>query len=790
MKTEYNKTGETGNLRATISILTRGGPFKVNVYQSTNPVLLRDIELPAEASYVFSNPALGRPYVNLPISIELFFGENGREEDDISLGKFQLKYISPSFAGSIEIKLAVSAEQILSIAVLDHTTLTFRSIGFIDISKLAPPEIKIKTKNSGADQNKFSFQQLSDLFLNPKPRDMGKPRRGEDISQVLTISFEEAVHGAKKDIRVISTETCPVCSGSGVAPGKTIVHCVDCRGTGLKKEETQTDQGPLITSKTCPTCKGDGLIIADPCRNCKGNGWVKTTHPITLQIPACIDSGAEVCIPHQGEPGRYGGYSGHLRISTQVAPHPLFARVGSDISIRLPVSTGFAKDGGHLRVPDVKKGNSFLMKMPADVKSDMTFQVFESEDYTLTAQIEIYRPALLFALPNVKKRLQAINEALGHEDLELPASFNGVGAVQAAALDELEQREKSSSKHAESTTSSTWTTGRSRNDAKFYTRRGIIYAEKGDWVHALADYNKALELNPDHASAYDSRSALYMSQHEPEKALADLNKEIELEPNNAEYHEHRGMLYHIQKDLAMALADYDKALALDPNNARVYDSRGRLYASQENLAKALSDFSAALRLDPHNAEYYYHRGEIYEIQNKLPQALADYTKSLEMAPNDSKYAQLALGSRGNVYLRQNNLEKALADADKAVQMYSDNARAYNNRGHVYSLRNDWDKAVADYSKAIKLDPNFVYAYNGRGNAYLKQACYNQAVKDFDKSLALKPGDIYVSVWLGQAYQGLGENSKAIALYRRVLDANPNPELRQEAQDLLDNLGRK
>lgn len=787
MEAKNDKVSETQKLRAAISIVAESEPVSQRGVLDTNPVLLQGMNLPAEASYEFSNPTFGRPYVNLPSSIELFFGDNGQKGADVSLGKFQLRgIISPAFAGSekIEIKLTVSAGESLSIAVLDYPTPRFRSIGFVDISKLEPPDIKTKPASSSTSPFSLFFPPLSNLFPTPKPRETGMPRRGKDISQKLIISFEEALYGSKKEVEIASTETCPVCNGSGVEPGKTMVHCTDCQGIGWKIETKPTAENPSWSGEFCHTCQGDGLINENPCHDCRGNGWVPTTRSIMLQIPMGIDSGAEFCFPHQGEPGRYGGLSGHLRIAISVAPHPLFDRTGDDISIRLPVSIGFAKEGGYLRVPDVTKGNFFLVKLPAGVKSDTTFQVFENKDYTLTAQIETYRPAFLFALPNIRKRLQAIEAALGNADYEIPAHLNHVTVDQISTSVELSQAEKlrgTMTQH--SPVGVAPVVERSPNDAEFYTLRGIVYAKRGNRERALADYNKALKLDPNYASAYDNRSIVYVFQNELGKAIADLNKAIELDPNNAEYYWQRGMSYHLQNDLAMALADYNKALELDPFNAHIYESRGKLFTLQNDLEAALSDFSKVLELDPNDAGCYFRRGELYQYMHDLANALADFDKALELDPNNS----FVLSERGQVYMLKDDLEKALADMHTVVERNPSDARAYNNRGYIYFLRNNLAEALADYNKALELDPKLLAAYNGRGKVHLKQTHYRQAVDDFDKSLALQPGKLYLYQWLGQAYQGLGEKDKAITLYQKVLENDPSPELREETQTLLDNL---
>lgn len=590
MKNNEYQNGKTNVLRANISIITRGGPLKIHTNQKTNPVLLEGMELPAEANYELMDLTGKQSFaIDNPVSIELFFGDNGWQGDDISLGEYYLEKFLPTFAGSgkINLKLVVNTEQTLSISILDHTSLYYRCIGFIDISELEPPDVKVEPKRSVAEFNTFMSQQISDLYLDSTPRNEGIPRPGRDILQDINISFEEALHGDEKEIEVTTTEKCHICNGSGVPPGKALLPCNTCSGTGWKKEEKQTDEGPLWHMITCPACKGDGLILTNPCSNCKGNGWVKTSRLITLQIPAQIESGAEICILHHGEPGRYGGCPGHLRLSTYVAIHPLFTRTGNDITIRLPVSTSFAKQGGYLRIPDVKRGNSFLVKLPADIKRNMTFQVFDSADYTLRCEIEIYHPSFLFVQFRTRERLQKVKEWLGKVDYVLPAKPDKVEVVQTIKLkQDLDNKTKEQAAHPKLGT--TPEVKPSPNQAKFYLKRGMLYEQKKDMDRALTDYNKALQLDPEFGSAYDKRGALYLHKNDLGEALPDLNKALELDSKLVNAYTNRGKVHFNQNRYGDAVKDFEKALFLCPGDAYLYLLLGQAYLNLGENDKAIT----------------------------------------------------------------------------------------------------------------------------------------------------------------------------------------------------------
>jgi tetratricopeptide (TPR) repeat protein len=730
---------EKGTLWGSISVLTRGGPFTVLGRRYTNPVLLRGMSLPTEAEYVFKNPVdFEHNYVNKPVTAELFFGENGNDDEDISLGVFTLFDREPAYPyltgpEIFEITLAVSTTQMLSISALDWATRKYYCIGYMDISGLEAPQPEPGPDKPVNDFTKEGLQAMADDLLKTPPRQARHPRRGSDLSEALTISFEEAFHGAKKDIQAASTQPCPVCAGSGVSPGKSMVHCRTCEGVGFIKEEHQIDGGPEYKFSTCPDCKGDGLINAFPCQKCKGNGWVRSTRPMILQIPAFIDSGAEICLFHQGGPGLDGGPAGHLRITIHVTAHPLFSRSGRELSIVLPVSAGFARQGGRLRVPGIEPGDSYFMELPAGTQDQSLFRVMDADGYSLIACIETYRPGLLFAFPQVKARLREIHDRLGGAELEVPAGHpggSGLSQQGGAAF-----------------------TGQAPSQvAHFYVQRGKLYAAKNDGFHAMSDFNKALKLDPACAEAYDRRAVLHGLNKDFDKALVDMEKALELEPRNAEYLCHKGMIHHHQYDPDKALALYDRALEIDPTCLEAYECRGLLAAARGDPQAAVADFSRVLEADPDNVD----------IRNKRSQA----------------YAALK------------EFDQAIADLDYFLERHPTNSRGFNNRGFVRLQKNDLGKALDDYDRALELDPKLVPARIYRGKTHFLLGQFEKAIEDLNQALTLNPQEPYPHFLLGQAYQGMGEKKQAGVAYRRYLDSSHSPELCQEARQHLSEMGIK
>jgi tetratricopeptide (TPR) repeat protein/S1-C subfamily serine protease len=280
--------------------------------------------------------------------------------------------------------------------------------------------------------------------------------------------------------------------------------------------------------------------------------------------------------------------------------------------------------------------------------------------------------------------------------------------------------------------------------ALWYLNRGILYHNQQKYNLALADYTKAIELNPNYALAYNNRGTLYDDQQKYELALADYNQAIELNRNNAQAYYNRGNLYYDLQKYDLALSDYNKAIDINPNFANAYNNRGNLYDDLQKYDLALSDYNQALQLNPNDPMAYLNRGLLYYNLQKYELALADYNQAIRINPN---YA-LAYNNRGGLYKDLQKYDLALSDINKAIEINPNFANAYYNRGLLYHNQQKYNLALADYTKAIELNPNYALAYNNRGVLYFEQKKYELALSDYNKAIEINPN-------LAQAYLGRG-----------------------------------
>ena len=187
------------------------------------------------------------------------------------------------------------------------------------------------------------------------------PARGGDILQRVTISFEEAAFGCKKDINFGRVEKCPECDATGAKKGSKVDTCPTCHGTGQIRVSQRTPLGMFQTTKTCDDCHGTGKKISEPCTYCRGKGYVKVTKKLEVTIPAGIDDGQKIAIRSQGDTGRNGGPSGDLIVQVSVRPHPIFERDGYNIYCEVPITFAEAALGGDIQIPTLEGKETYTL---------------------------------------------------------------------------------------------------------------------------------------------------------------------------------------------------------------------------------------------------------------------------------------------------------------------------------------------------------------------------------------------------------------------------------------------
>ena len=199
------------------------------------------------------------------------------------------------------------------------------------------------------------------------------PRRGESIETSVTVSFEEAAFGCKKEVTVPRIEQCPDCKGTGCAPGTTPEICPDCKGSGTVKTTQRTPFGAVQSIGPCQKCRGTGKIIHQPCKTCRGMGKIRRQHKLTVNIPAGIDDGQAFSVSGAGNAGSNGGPAGDLIVTVLIRQHERFERDGTSVLLEQDINFAQATLGAEIEVPTLD--GKVKLTIPEGTQSGTTFRL-------------------------------------------------------------------------------------------------------------------------------------------------------------------------------------------------------------------------------------------------------------------------------------------------------------------------------------------------------------------------------------------------------------------------------
>jgi molecular chaperone DnaJ len=201
------------------------------------------------------------------------------------------------------------------------------------------------------------FEQFGDLFGDlfgggggGGARRRGHGRRvqqGDHLRMSLDLELKDAVLGCKRTVTLERAEYCETCDGSGARPGSKSESCDYCQGRG----QVVQSQGFFRVQTTCPSCRGSGKIIRDKCGQCSGSGRQHKRVDLEVKVPAGVDSGMQLCIRGEGEPGPDGGPRGDLYLDLRITKHPFFDREGTHLICRVPITYAQAALGADFEIP-------------------------------------------------------------------------------------------------------------------------------------------------------------------------------------------------------------------------------------------------------------------------------------------------------------------------------------------------------------------------------------------------------------------------------------------------------
>ena len=202
-------------------------------------------------------------------------------------------------------------------------------------------------------RNFGGFGGFEDLFDLGGGQSRRAGRQGRNLQVQVSLTMQEVAHGTTKKVRIRHKVRCDTCRGSGTQGGERSV-CRECGGRGQVQRVTRSFLGNMMTVTDCPACGGEGQIVTDPCRQCRGEGLESKEETFSVRVPAGVSPGNYIPLRGQGDAGPRGGPPGDIYVVIDEKEDPIFQRLGDDIITDVHVTYPQAVLGAKIEVPTLE----------------------------------------------------------------------------------------------------------------------------------------------------------------------------------------------------------------------------------------------------------------------------------------------------------------------------------------------------------------------------------------------------------------------------------------------------
>ncbi|MBE9262696.1 tetratricopeptide repeat protein [Microcystis sp. LEGE 00066] len=308
-------------------------------------------------------------------------------------------------------------------------------------------------------------------------------------------------------------------------------------------------------------------------------------------------------------------------------------------------------------------------------------------------------------------------------------------------------------------------------DAEFWFVQGNQKYMNGDFIGAIASYDRALEMKPDLHKAWYNRGVALGNLGRFEQAIASYDRALEIKPDYHEAWNNRGIALKNLGRYEEAIASYDKALEIKPDDHHAWNNRGVALGNLGRFEQAIASYDRALEFKPDLHEAWNNRGVALGNLGRFEQAIASHDRALEFKPD---YPDAWI-SRGIALYNLGRFAEAIASYDRALEFKPDYPDAWISRGAALDNLGRFEEAIASHDRALEIKPDKHEAWYNRGIALDNLGRYEEAIASYDRALEIKPDDHQAWYGRGWAVCSLSKNristpSLEALIYRKPIVA--------------------
>jgi tetratricopeptide (TPR) repeat protein len=251
-------------------------------------------------------------------------------------------------------------------------------------------------------------------------------------------------------------------------------------------------------------------------------------------------------------------------------------------------------------------------------------------------------------------------------------------------------------------------------------------------------------VEPVDGAGFSARGVVELGARAYDRAIADFTRAIALEPTVAKHRYNRGVASYEKGLDEAALADFNEAVRLNSGDVLALMARGEIYLRKHDDGRADQDFDAAAHLAPGSLPLSLRRIRDYERAERYDAAIRGVDKLIAQPPPGAD-AALLLNQRCWIRAESGReLPAAQSDCVASLKLKPDSAPTYDSLGLVMLRMKNFDEAITDYGAALRLRPTSASSLYGRGIAELRKHMTAQGQADLQAAAKLDPkvGDNY------------------------------------------------
>ena len=271
-------------------------------------------------------------------------------------------------------------------------------------------------------------------------------------------------------------------------------------------------------------------------------------------------------------------------------------------------------------------------------------------------------------------------------------------------------------------------------EAVLFNIRGACYAQIGEPIMAIKQYEKAIEIDSDYSEAHNNLGILLQELGELDKALKSFEKAFSLKPEKIETANIISSILTEINNPNTSIDYYNKILKSSPDLYLAYFNLGVAYQELGLTDKAISSYKKTLGLNSDFANAYLNLGLLLEDSAKHEDAKNNLERALEIDPNNT----VILNNLGITFNSLESIDEAISCFESAINIAPNDLLGHFNLGMAQKSSNKIDDAINSFEKVIEIDPNNSESYYFLGELYRLTKQFNAALVSLEKAFSLNP----------------------------------------------------